>query len=1707
MATKTIAAYNSPAEKKAIADYVCDGTGDHSEIIQAINASQSGDTVLLYEGTYNLAGSIFPKGGTTFKGEGVALTKLNLVGSSHIFIDYENVTVEDFFFSHTDSPDSDKWLGGFIVRASYAKINRVNGWADQKTAAVFHTLSSSRTPTAPLQYVEYQDCVVDGAYTYPFLHNWWDGDTAKKTHKNIKYIRCKALNCGNVAQPQQPYSTPAGTGPYRFNEWVCGFDFAETNDIDSLYVKECESSGNWESGFHAEWDRNKTSCVFEDCIAKNNGKKPNYPNETANPFYGFRTNTGEFFGSGFYLPNFNGRLERCYTEANSRCGYWVTNGGTLVDCVDKDCGKGRSGFTYVQPASFFGNPCRSGATPNGYALELIRCKSVNSACYGFDYDSTAKLRMVDCQLINPTGKDGVGSYLGNTRSDGLKDSIISFARIEAGSGITAIRAHNNINVQYGPGVLVSDASKPFTITGASTSGVKVQEWTTVSQTLAVGSGGVTVEEGASVGQVTLTNVEVTREDPAGGDPPVDNKLWIPDWKIVPIDGVAFGATELQQAKEAAGVPSAITWTIDTNGAYTRKEVTNYGYWPVPNNAGYITVFDYDNPNYPTQNASGLAWPTLRYGSCTWRPASESLFIIGLRIWHEMLHCLLGSGDPDTMTTDLGFVDYLSAKFGYDSAFASNFRNNPSNYAHDPNYQKEFYLYLVEKHFPDKLQEEGGPDQTGWVLGYQYRHRFDIPTTNIDDLLTNVAIPISLSGSTFSGLFSAIGNDWKKIKVVDEDGTSLPVEVVQWDSTYGDAELYVRVPKVYATRTTSFYLYYDSSAGDNPDIGLTGSSAAQAVWSGLSMLGAWHGYKDPNAAKLLDSTANARHMPVTGAVEYVVDAGNGRRMVKYDKGEWADTLIPYATLNSATQITVEATVALHSLNTGVWNEQMWFGQNSPSGSRFFLAAYGNPPKWAAGIGDKAWSANDSPPCNENLTHIAWVIDKSAGTAKLYVNGALIETKTFTWANLNRSPNVAWAIAQEGSGAVGYAANIKFYDLRVSQSLKSAAYVKALSHAERGTLLSANAVEEYVEPVVPDPAPWADSRYRYRREFTISGAAAITTVPQVPLRIPLLRSVPSGADMANYPIVDRMIPSMSEFIDFFNSWCITDADGNLKHARWVVYPTTGTSFNMPCLTWEAYFAPKIEPGVQNRFYLYYTPEYVRNDYTGGDAIAWPPGTTDHWDDSGPEYYTLIDQHFAFLLHYSDDRYNQLNDIIITSEMATQTFTMGLDVLGGHAPPYRVCDPVLGNGLRVGQAYSYPFTLGRTYRVASGEIDVYDPDTVAQEQERLRTKWHDVTGALTVEIVLKLNELPVPPEGEWKYIVPISKGWAADSGGSWTLAIRDTGEGYFMVRKPDNSGWINNVNAFGPIPLNERVYIACVFAPNDHITVYTYCPGQGFRKTSSSAAGVSGSYRSEHMGGINVPYAYDYMNGVVYMASISKVARSESWIKMRALAYTDSIMDIFTLGEEEERVDGVTAEITATAHTTRIVAEALTPETTGIREVVARIRRLVAVATAYERVETAVVTGKVKRVIAVAYADIEGVSGAISHVKPVTAFTDTIAYSNRVQVVKSFIRSVKGVVRSYGVPYVEPPSGPGVFAAEDLQIEVRDNDGALIAILDNAHNIRIVQEDNAPTILEFDLPADDRKGDNLTLANEIWIRSIKTGGIVAKFKLHKKTDTRGI
>lgn len=75
----------------------------------------------------------------------------------------------------------------------------------------------------------------------------------------------------------------------------------------------------------------------------------------------------------------------------------------------------------------------------------------------------------------------------------------------------------------------------------------------------------------------------------------------------------------------------------------------------------------------------------------------------------------------------------------------------------------------------------------------------------------------------------------------------------------------------------------------------------------------------------------------------------------------------------------------------------------------------------------------------------------------------------------------------------------------------------------------------------------------------------------------------------------------------------------------------------------------------------------------------------------------------------------------------------------------------------------------------------------------------------------------------------------------------------------------------------------------------------------------------------------------------------------------------------------------------------------------------------------------------------------------------------------------------------------------IEIRNGDGELLAILENAHGIGYAQTINAPHSLRFAMPADDSKSSNILLANEYWLRDNRTDTIIRKFRLQRKVDTR--
>ena len=61
-ATIVVAASNSSSKCKAAADYVCSGSGDQTEINNAISALPAGGgKIVLLEGTYNINGKILYK--------------------------------------------------------------------------------------------------------------------------------------------------------------------------------------------------------------------------------------------------------------------------------------------------------------------------------------------------------------------------------------------------------------------------------------------------------------------------------------------------------------------------------------------------------------------------------------------------------------------------------------------------------------------------------------------------------------------------------------------------------------------------------------------------------------------------------------------------------------------------------------------------------------------------------------------------------------------------------------------------------------------------------------------------------------------------------------------------------------------------------------------------------------------------------------------------------------------------------------------------------------------------------------------------------------------------------------------------------------------------------------------------------------------------------------------------------------------------------------------------------------------------------------------------------------------------------------------------------------------------------------------------------------------------------------------------------------
>ena len=485
--TIVVAASDSTSASKARADIRCDGTGDHLDIQAAFDAlPASGGTVALTEGTFSCTGSIYPGVNAMLRGEGPESTFLEFSRNGRLNVSQERVTLYNFHVRGTDYPDiePDRWLGVVTLYASHAKVLAVEGTADASTQAVFLLLHDPDVYAPILEDVEFINCRAVDTGTYGFLHNAWE--TENTVIRNVRYENCAAINCGRYGQ---------------FNPWVTGFDFAELNDIEGLRVTNCLAEGNLESGFHSEWDPEKRDCILENCISRNNGQKA-YPTKT----YREDDMSTHYFGCGYYAPRGDVTFISCYSEGNSRYGFYATNGGKLYNCIDKSVGAGKDDYRIVQPASFYAAPTRS-ISPS---LVLENCSSIDSNGYGLQIDLASDVWIKNFHLVNPVGIDGKATDLGGSQGGPLSNSVINIYA-SGDRAETLIWARNNENVEYS-GRIVSDTAKPFVIEGDRTRNVRIKNMEIVSANLAPFTNGVILTNTVPSGAVTFENVAVTSKE-------------------------------------------------------------------------------------------------------------------------------------------------------------------------------------------------------------------------------------------------------------------------------------------------------------------------------------------------------------------------------------------------------------------------------------------------------------------------------------------------------------------------------------------------------------------------------------------------------------------------------------------------------------------------------------------------------------------------------------------------------------------------------------------------------------------------------------------------------------------------------------------------------------------------------------------------------------------------------------------------------------------------------------------------------------------------------------------------------------------------------------------------------------------------------------------------------------------------------------------
>ena len=213
-----------------------------------------------------------------------------------------------------------------------------------------------------------------------------------------------------------------------------------------------------------------------------------------------------------------------------------------------------------------------------------------------------------------------------------------------------------------------------------------------------------------------------------------------------------------------------------------------------------------------------------------------------------------------------------------------------------------HVYVCEQCFLVQLEELESPERI--FSDYAYRREITIPSSQVDENLTNFPMLFSISDTYVTDANIKTSGSNYTIKFTNSTGTELPYEVEYYDSGSNTLVAWVKVDSLSSSSDNTLYFYYGAASTDSTE-------QASSVWTN-DYVSVWH---------LADNAASTTVDDIAGKMRHVYDrAINGHDM-------WNRAGIEVGrqhTWLSAAQNVVEAIVDLCSKN-----DELTADKSSPS----------------------------------------------------------------------------------------------------------------------------------------------------------------------------------------------------------------------------------------------------------------------------------------------------------------------------------------------------------------------------------------------------------------------------------------------------------------------------------------------------------------------------------------------------------------------------------------------------------------------------------------------------------------------------------------------------------------------------------------------------------------------------------------------------------